>query len=122
MYDEGGVVGPELTGSNRGSLDYLLRNVLNPGEEIQDDYRMVVVTMRDGRTHMGNVIAESARQLTLRVIGQEPLSLSKSEIQSREVSGTSLMPSGLLRTLSDAEVLDLVAYLRTTQQVPLPTP
>ncbi len=69
---------------------------------------------------MGNVVAETARQLTLRVVGQGSLSLNKADIQSREVSGSSLMPSGLLRTLSESEVLDLVAYLRTTQQVSLP--
>jgi len=32
-----------------------------------------------------------------------------------------LMPEGLLQTLTDTEVLDLVAYLRTPEQVALPT-
>jgi hypothetical protein len=40
--------------------------------------------------------------------------ISTADIQSREATPTSLMPSGLLDTLTDAEVLDLVAYLRTT--------
>jgi putative heme-binding domain-containing protein len=60
---------------------------------------------------MGNVIAEDDRQVTLRVVGQEPLVLAKADVQSREVSGASLMPDGLLRGLSDEEVVALFAYL-----------
>lgn len=112
LFGEGGEVGPELTGTSRGNVEWMLANILNPSEVIQDDYRLVVVTMRDGRTHMGNVIAEDERQLTLRVVGQPPLVLATADVQSREVSGVSLMPDGLLRGLSDEEVLALFAYLR----------
>ncbi len=55
MYGEGGAIGPDITGSNRANLDYLLSNVLTPNAEVQDAYKMVVVTTRDGRTHSGNV-------------------------------------------------------------------
>jgi putative heme-binding domain-containing protein len=78
---------------------------------------MLVITSRDGRTYSGNVIAENDRQVTLRVIGQDQLVLNKSDIQSRETAAVSMMPEGLLQTLSDKEVVDLVAYLRTSQQV-----
>ena len=120
MYNEGGTLGPDITGSNRANLDYLLSNVLNPSDEIQDDYRMVVITSRDGRTYVGNVVAESERQVTLRVVGQDAVVINKSDIQSRETTTTSMMPQGLFSTLTDAEVLDLVAYLRTSRQVRLP--
>jgi putative membrane-bound dehydrogenase-like protein len=112
MYGEGGSLGPDLTGSNRSNLDYLLFNVLNPSGEIQDDYKMVEVTTRDGRTYSGNVVSENERQLTLRVVGQDAVVLNKSGIQSREVAAVSMMPQGLFETLSDQEVVDLVGYLR----------
>jgi putative heme-binding domain-containing protein len=120
LYDEGGDVGPDLTGSNRGNVASMLNKIINPSEDIQDAYRLVAVTMRDGRTYMGNVIGESDRQVTLRLVGQEPLVLDRADILSSEVSNVSLMPDGLLRSLSDEEVLNLFAYLRTTEQVPLP--
>jgi putative heme-binding domain-containing protein len=116
MYGQGGMLGPDLTGSNRSNTDYVLFNVLNPSGEIQDDYKLVVVTTRDGRTYSGNVVAENARQLTLRVVGQDALVLNKSTIQAREVTPVSMMPPGLFKTLTDAEVLDLVAYLQTSEQ------
>ena len=59
--------------------------------------------------------------MTLRVVGRGEVVLSKSEIQSREVSAKSLMPEGLLETLTEEEARALVAYLQTTEQVPLPS-
>lgn len=118
MYGEGGTIGPDITGSNRANLDYLLSNILDPSGDIQDDYKMVVITTQDGRTYSGNVSSETDRQVFLRIVGQEEaVPISVSDIQSREVTTVSMMPKGLLRTLSDQEVLDLVAYLRTNEPV-----
>jgi putative heme-binding domain-containing protein len=117
MYGEGGSLGPDLTGSNRANLDYLLSNVINPSSDVPDAYRMVVVTLRDGRIHTGTVAAENDRQLTLRVVGGEPVVIAKADVQAREVATTSMMPPGLFDTLEEREVIDLVAFLRTVQPV-----
>ncbi|SDM93205.1 PVC-type heme-binding CxxCH protein [Kriegella aquimaris] len=115
LFDNGASIGPDLTGSNRTDIDYLLNNLIEPSSDIQDDYRMVVITSRDGRTFSGNIIAENERQLTLRVIGQDQLVLNKSDIQSQEVSAVSMMPEGLLETMSDKEIIDLLAYLQKSE-------
>jgi len=112
MYGNGGDLGPDITGSNRSNLDYLLTNILEPSADIQDDYKMVVITTRDGRNFAGNIASENDQQLTLKVVGQDPVVLAKSTIQSREVTPVSMMPPGLLETLSEQEVINLVAYLK----------
>ncbi|MCF2443698.1 PmoA family protein [Dyadobacter sp. CY345] len=119
MYGEGGIIGPELTGSNRANLDYLLGNILDPSGEIQDDYKMVVVTTRDGRTYVGNIAKETERQITLRIVGQDAVAINKSDIQTRETTPVSMMPSGLLDDLSDKEITALVGYMRTSKQIEL---
>ncbi len=119
MYGDGGILGPDITGSNRTNIDYLLSNILDPSAEIQDDYKMVMVTTRDGRTYAGNIASENERTLTLRVVGQDSVLINKSNIQSREVSELSMMPEGIFANLTDQEVLNLVAYLMTTRQVDL---
>jgi putative heme-binding domain-containing protein len=81
---------------------------------------MVVVTTRDGRTHAGSVAGETDRQLTLRVVGSDPVTIAKADIQSRETTPTSMMPPGLFDALTDREVLDLVAYLRSVEPVKTP--
>ena len=119
MYGEGGTLGPDITGSNRQNLEYLLGNVLDPSGEIQDDYRMVVVTTRDGRTFSGNVAMENDRTLALSLVGQDTVSIAKSNIQSKDVTNVSMMPAGLWETLEDQQIIDLVGYLRTSSQVAL---
>jgi putative membrane-bound dehydrogenase-like protein len=121
MYGEGGEIGPDITGSNRGNLDYLLLNVLNPNAEVQDAYKMVLVTTRDGRTFAGNVLAETERQITLRVVGRDAAAvINKADVQTRETTAVSMMPPGLFDGLADREVIDLVAYLRTVEPVKAP--
>ena len=117
MYGQGGLLGPDLTGSNRTNLDYLLSNIIDPSADIQDDYKMVMITTRDGRTYAGNIAVESERTLTLRVVGQDAVVISKSDIQSRENSKLSMMPEAMLEAMSDAQVLDLFSYLMGTKQV-----
>ncbi len=121
LYGQGGNIGPDLTGSNRANLDYILTEIINPSEVMQDGYQLVTVTTRDGRTLSGNTATEDAQQLTLRLIGQDTV-IAKSEILSREKSPISMMPEGLLKSLTTDEVRDLLAYLRSTQQIPLSTP
>ena len=112
MHGKGGDIGPDLTGSNRTNTAYLLSNILNPNGDIQDDYKTVVITTNDGRTYSGNIISENDRNVSLRVVGQDPISISTSKIQNREVTSKSMMPDGLLNNLTDDEVLNLVAYLK----------
>ena len=61
-------MGPDLTGTNRVNANWLLLNVLEPNADVQDAYKMTVVTTRDGRTYSGSIAAETDRQLTLRVV------------------------------------------------------
>ena len=117
LYGAGGEIGPDLTGSNRANLDYILENILNPSGDIPEGYQMILVTTRGGQTYAGTLASENEQQLVLRVVGLPPVTLAKSEIQSRETIPTSMMPEGLMATMKDGEVVDLITYLRTTKQV-----
>jgi putative heme-binding domain-containing protein len=117
LYGEGGKIGPDITGSNRGNLDYILTEIINPSEVIQDGYHLVTIATRDGRTLAGNLAAEDDQRVTLRLIGQETV-VAKADIVSREVSPVSMMPEGMLQNLTADEVRDLIVYLRTTAPVP----
>jgi putative membrane-bound dehydrogenase-like protein len=117
MYGKGGEIGPDITGANRGDLNYVLDNLLNPSAEIPEGYQLVVVTTRDGRNYAGTVKSETDAQLVLRQVAGEPVNIEKADIQSRETLKVSMMPEGLLNTLKDEEVVALVRYLRTTEEV-----
>ena len=114
LHGDGGQVGPDITGANRSNLEYLLSNILTPSAEIQDAYRMQIVLTDDGRVYSGIPAEENERQLRLRVANQEqPITIAKSQIESRQVASVSMMPDGLLAELSDRDVVDLFGYLQT---------
>ena len=53
LFGVGRLVGPDLTGSNRADLDYLLSNVLDPSALIGKDYLAHVIATTDGRVLTG---------------------------------------------------------------------
>lgn len=118
MNGQGGLTGPDLTGANRTSIPYLLSNLIEPDEFIQEDYRMVIVTTRDGRTYVGSIVVENDRQLTIRPVGLPNVVLSRADVQSIDVSEESLMPEGLLDRLSETELVDLFTYLQRAPSSP----
>ncbi|MEM1071097.1 MAG: PVC-type heme-binding CxxCH protein, partial [Planctomycetota bacterium] len=121
LYGHGGVVGPDITGANRTNMEYLLGNILTPSAIIQDDYKMHIVLTDDGRIFSGIPTEENERRLKLRVADRpEPITIAKSQIESREVASISMMPEGTLDNLKDEEVAQLFAYLQRLKQVPLP--
>lgn len=119
MYGEGGIVGPDLTGSNRGNLDYLLLNILDPSGDIPDAYKMVTVKTKAGQVLVGSVTEEDNQRIVLSMVGQQSV-VAKTDIVSREISDVSMMPEGLLQTLKPDEVLNLIKYFQTKNQVDLP--
>ncbi|HMO66084.1 MAG TPA: c-type cytochrome, partial [Verrucomicrobiota bacterium] len=119
LYGAGGNVGPDLTGSGRANLDYLLENLVTPNAVVAAEYRMVIASLKDGRVLNGFIRAQNDRTLTLQT-PTEALVLPRTEIESLETSALSMMPEGLLEALADDEARDLIAYLMHPAQVPLP--
>ncbi len=118
MYGEGGKIGPDLTGSGRANLDYLLENIVDPGAVVSADYRMSLVTLEDGRALSGVITAKDERTLTLRTLA-ETMSIDLAEVVKTDTSPMSMMPEGLLLAFSPDQVRDLIAYLMHPSQVPL---
>lgn len=119
LYGRGGDLGPDLTGSNRNNLDYLLENLLQPSAVVSDEYRLSVVALRDGRSLSGIVGREDAQSLMLRLPGSE-MTFPKAEILTRQTLPQSLMPEGILQSLEPAARRDLIAYLMHPVQVAAP--
>ena len=119
LFDDGGKIGPDLTGSQRVNPEYVLTKVLDPNAVVAKDYQMIVFTLNDGRVVNGIVKEETDKVVTVQT-QNEVVRLVKSDIDSRKQSAQSMMPEGQLTPLSDAEVRDLIAYLAGSEQAPLP--
>ena len=119
LYGEGRSLGPDLTGSNRTNLDYLLENVVDPSASVGEGFRAVTFLLADGRSLTGVISEADDRTLTIRT-ATDTLVLDRREIDEQAVQGKSLMPDGMLASYTEADIRDLVAYLMGTEQVPLP--
>jgi putative membrane-bound dehydrogenase-like protein len=121
LFGEGGKIGPDITGSNRANLDYILENILDPSAIVGKDYRMTVLALTDGRVVSGLIQKETDSAVTLRTIN-DTVVVAKSDIDERKLSDLSLMPEGQLNQLTPDEQRDLIAYLGSPSQVALRGP
>jgi putative membrane-bound dehydrogenase-like protein len=119
LYGVGGHVGPDLTGSNRSDLSYLLENVVDPNAIIPADYLTTQIETNDNQTILGIVKKEDEKSVTV-VMPNQDLVIPKSEIKTRRLSALSMMPEGLVDGFAEADIRDLIGYLRAKEQVDLP--
>ncbi len=119
LFGEGGRIAPDLTGSNRGQLDYVLENVTNPNALIGKDYELHMLALKDGRVVSGMILQETGSAFTMQTLTTQEV-VAKSDVQKHDLPGISMMPQGLFTALADTQVRDLVSYLASPGPVPLP--
>jgi putative heme-binding domain-containing protein len=112
---EGGAVGPDLTGlAGRFSPRDVLESILEPDKVISDQYAAVVIETSNGRVITGRLTNFSGNKITVNTNMLDPNAtetVNRNEIEQLSAATTSMMPSGLLNTLSEEELLDLMAFL-----------
>jgi len=113
LFGQGKKVGPDLTGSNRKNLDYLLENILDPSATVAADFRMAVFQLTDGRVVSGVVIEQTDRTLTVQS-QTNPVTFQRSDVEATQTTSQSLMPDGILKPFSREQIADLVAYLMSS--------
>ena len=119
LFDDGNNLAPELTGAQRSNLDYILENVVDPNAVVLDQYKTTFIETRDDRLVSGVITKENESAVTI----QSPdgtFTIPVNEIASRNQSQLSLMPEGLFEALEEQDLIDLVGYLQSPHQVPLP--
>ncbi len=118
LFGTGGKVGPDLTGSNRTNLDYLLSNIVDPSAVMAKEYQPTIVLTTDSRVVTGIVREEDDKALKIQTATALEV-IPKDEIESRKLSSQSMMPDDQLKQFTPAEVLALLAYLAAPAQVPV---
>ena len=119
LFDSGGKVGPDITGANRSDLNYLLETIVDPNAVIPNEYRATEIETKDGRSLTGLVKVKGDKTIMLQT-ANELMTIPREEIESLRQGELSMMPEGLLSSLTEQEVRDLLYYLSRSGQVPLP--
>lgn len=108
--NEGARLGPELTGAGKNGIRYLLENIIDPDAVIGADYQATIIRTKGGDVLSGLLASQSNSAIVLRTTAGDT-TIALSDIESKETSKKSLMPEGLLETLSDREQIELLKFL-----------
>jgi putative heme-binding domain-containing protein len=121
LFGEGEKLGPDLTGSNRANLDYLLENIIDPSAVMAHEYRQSIFLTEDGQVITGLLRSETEKAATVQT-AEALVVIPIDEIAERRTSELSMMPDNQLQQFSPHEIRSLIAYLRGRNQVSLPNP
>ena len=115
-YDnEGGAAGPDLTAiAGRFSQKDLLESIIDPSKEVSDQYAAVEIDTLDGKKVVGRIVNLNGDNIMVNTDMLNPngqVTVNRTNVDLMKPSKLSMMPAGLLETLKDEEVLDLMAYL-----------
>ena len=104
--------GPDLsTVISRFRRSEILESIMYPSKVISDQYTALTVQLKNNDTVSGLVVAEGDDLLTLISPTGERMEIPKSEIAERRPSEISIMPEGLLHTMSLGDLVDLMLFL-----------
>ena len=113
---QGGIQGPDLTASSqRFSIKDMLTAIIEPNKEISDQYEATVFQTEE-ETVIGRVANLNGDNLMVATNMLDPgnfTNLKRSDIIDMKPSKASMMPSGLLDTLTEEEIFDLLVYLQS---------
>lgn len=112
---EGGSNGPDLTGAaGRFSPRDLLESIVDPSKEVSDQYAAVEIRTTDERVVVGRIVNLKDDTVMVNTDMLNPggtVNVDRKLIESMKPSKLSMMPTGLMDTFKEDEVLDLMAYL-----------
>ena len=113
LFGEGKSVGPELTGSNRRDLHYLVSNIIDPSAAVPADFRLSNLLTTDGRVISGTITRQTESSVTIQT-ATETVEVLSEDIETIKLTANSLMPDGLLDNLSQQQTQDLFAWLMSS--------
>jgi putative heme-binding domain-containing protein len=113
-HSGGQALGPDLHGvSGRFSRGDLLTAILQPSKDVSARYQTTLIETTSGKVYIGLIIYEAVDGTILQTGAATTVRIPGDQIASQRRLTTSLMPAGLLDNLSDREIVDLLAYLRS---------
>ena len=115
--DRGAKVGPNLDGVGIRGLDRILEDVLDPSRNVDQAFRTTQIVTTDGRIVTGLALREEGEVLVLADSQGKEVRLPKDQIETRNVSPLSLMPTNVPDLVNEAEFVHLLGYL-LSQRVP----
>ena len=123
IENEGGFLGPDLTSyGSTSSVEAMRREIVRSPRVPIQGYRTASLVTVNGDRLEGTIRNEDNFSVQLQTKDGGFHLFKRSDLQSFEYTGGSLMPTNYRQRLSDEELNDLIAYLMTTSRKQKTTP
>jgi putative heme-binding domain-containing protein len=107
-------LGPDLNGiAGRFSRADVFTAILQPSKDVSPRYRTTLIATSDGKSYQGLIVYEAVDSIILQTGPAATIRLTNKQIVDKRQTTRSLMPAGLIDRLTDREIVDLYAYLRS---------
>jgi putative heme-binding domain-containing protein len=117
---QGARIGPQLDGVGVRGADRLLEDLLDPSRNVDQAFRVTTVALADGRIVTGLKLREDGAALVLADSQGQEVRLPTADIAEQAEVPLSLMPANLGDQLSDEDLADLLAFLLSRKEAPVP--
>ena len=91
LFGEGGKIGPDLTGSGRKDLHYILENVVDPSAVVNRNFQLTTIKTKSGRLISGMIAEENKDTVTVNTLNEQII-LKRDDISELTRSKKSMMP------------------------------
>jgi len=114
IKQQGGQIGPDLSAIGRIRKDRdFLEAIVFPSSNFVREYEPHTLLTTNGITYSGIIARETNDALFIQQSTGKPIAISREDIESIRPSTVSIMPNGLEKALTEKELADIIAYLRT---------
>ncbi|MEZ5385716.1 MAG: PQQ-dependent sugar dehydrogenase [Prosthecobacter sp.] len=104
--------GPDLSKvGSRLTREQILESLHQPSKAIAKGYETWMLTLKDDSVQTGFVVNPGDVGVTLKLPSGQPQTFDRSQIKRQKVAPISLMPEGLLQSMTEQEAADLIAFL-----------
>lgn len=104
--------GPNLSQVGaRLTREQIFESLQQPSKTIAKGYEPWIITLKDGSVQSGFLLHSDNASLTFKVPTGQPQVIARDQIKSQTPQPVSLMPEGLLQSLTEQEAVDLIAHL-----------
>jgi putative heme-binding domain-containing protein len=115
LNNEGGGIGPDISGAGgRYSIRDLLENIIEPSLVISDQFGTEQIERAEGDPIIGRVVGEENGELLIMAnpfMPDEKTRVKADTVKARKTFPLSMMPPGLINSLNEQELKDLLAYI-----------
>ncbi|MBO61163.1 MAG: hypothetical protein CMO63_04215 [Verrucomicrobiales bacterium] len=109
---KGHALGPELEGLSHRSVEDLASNIIDPNMAINPKYAPYKIVTKSGETYVGILSNQSANSVSISMPLSISINVNRDNIAQLQSMRSSLMPSGLEKSLTPAGLRDLIEYIR----------